>query len=195
METWTEEILEEITTTAKANGALLVGTTKIRRKEPVILFAFPFSEKWFFSYPVTLTKWLGKDYLTSKHVQNLAARILHQAGYRAEYKTILSVFGDFRPLAVAAGLGQWGRNGLVVNKEYGSGLLYAALFTDPAFEIAESITPEMPVTHCADCGHCTGACPGKAFADGRFNYLKCVPYSLRGCAECVKACRGNGHLS
>lgn len=189
MSNLSRELMEEITSTATSNGALLVGTTKIRRAEPVILFAFPYSEKWFFSYPITLTRWLGKEYLASKHVQNLTAKILHQAGYRAEYKTILSVFGDFRPLAVSAGMGEWGRNGLVVNKHYGSGLLFAGIFTDAPLEVAESLTPEVETTHCSDCGHCIQSCPGNAFADGHFHYHKCLPYAVRGCAECVKACQ------
>lgn len=177
--------------TAKKNGALLVGTTQIRRSEPVILFGFPYSEKWFFKFPYTLTKWLGKEYLQSKQVQNQAADMLVKAGYRAEYKTILSVFGDFRPLAAAAGIGEWGRNGLIVNKEHGSGLLFAALFTDAPLEVAEPLTPEVPVTHCTNCGHCITACPGHAFDGGRFQYMKCLPFSMRGCSECVQACTGS----
>lgn len=96
-----KELLQEIHLAAKENGALLVGTTQIRRSEPVILFGFPYSEKWFFKFPYTLTKRLGKEYLHSKQVQNQAADLLIKAGFWAEYKTVLSVFGDFRPLAAA----------------------------------------------------------------------------------------------
>ncbi len=191
MENIRTDLMTEITTTAKENGAILVGATKIRKIEPVILFAFPFSEKWFFNHPFTLTKRLAENYRASKHVQDLTAQTLIKEGYRTEYKTILSLFGDFRPLAVAAGLGEWGRNGLVVNKDYGSGLLFSAIFTNAPLEVAEPITPQISAavdTHCTNCGHCIEACPANAFFDGKFHYKRCLPYALRGCGECVKAC-------
>lgn len=190
------DLLSEITQTAQKNGALLVGTTKIRRTEPVILFAFPFSDTWFFKQPISLSKSLGKQYLMSKQVQNLTAKILQSDGYRAEYKTVFSLFGDFRPLAVAAGLGQWGRNGLVVNKEHGSGLLFAGIFTNAPIEAAEPLTPDLlgitttadEDSHCTACGQCIQACPADAFYDGRFHYSRCFPKAIQGCAECIKAC-------
>lgn len=192
------ELFNEITQTAQKNGALLIGTTKIRRTEPVILFAFPFSDTWFFKQPFSLSKSLGNDYLVSRQVQNLTAKILQSEGYRAEYKTIFSLFGDFRPLAVAASLGQWGRNGLVVNKKYGSDLLFAGIFTDAPIEAAEPLTPDQlgirtteEDTHCTACGQCIQACPVDAFNGGRFHYSRCFPKAIQGCAECIKACTRN----
>ncbi|MCK4257985.1 MAG: epoxyqueuosine reductase [Halanaerobiales bacterium] len=193
MSSITTDLMNEINTTAKKNGAILVGSTKIRRTEPVIIFAFPFLDEWFFNHPFTLTKRLVEEYLTSKNVHNITAKILTKEGYRAKYKTILSLFGDFRPLAVAAGLGEWGRNGLVVNKDYGSGLLFSAIFTNAPLEVSKPLTPQIPATmetHCTSCGQCIEACPANAFADGKFHYYRCLPHALRGCGECLKACKG-----
>ena len=189
MSTLTKDLLDEITTLAKKNGALEIGLTKIRRVEPVIVLAFPFTDDAVHHIlpPVNL---LGKEYLASKHVQDLIAKTLQREGFRAEYKTMLSVFGDFRPLAVSAGLGDWGRNGLVVNKKYGSGMVFASIFTDAPFEIAESLEPaRLNVSdHCSACGHCVDACPAKAFQDNTFSMTKCSPRAALGCGECLKVC-------
>lgn len=190
MGTLPTDLAEHLREVALQNGALLVGLTKIRRTEPVIIFAFPFTENWFFNHPFALSKKLGKEYLASKHVQNLVAKILQTEGYRAEYKTILSLFGDFRPLAVSAGLGHWGRNGLVVTKDYGSNVLFSAIFTNAPLEIItlRSSSQQNPKSNCLTCNHCVDACPGNAFADGKFYLHRCLPFALRGCGECVKNC-------
>lgn len=185
------DLQEYITKKALHNGAILVGYTRIRRVQPVILFGFPYSDKWFLNYPITLTKKLGKVYTTSRHVQDLIAKTLKFEGYTAHYKTILSLYGDFRPLVVAAGLGEWGRNGLVVNKKYGSGVLYAALFTNAPLETVNHIQQKENQQHCTSCGECVKACPASAFQDNTFHLYRCAPFALTGCAECLKTCRGN----
>ena len=95
-------------------GALLFGVTKIRRVEPVIVLGFPFTAKWFLKNPLRVAGMLSREYAASKHVQNSLATILHRYGYSAHYKTIWSLYGDFRPLAVSAGLGEWGDRKSVV---------------------------------------------------------------------------------
>lgn len=186
-----KDLFAEIASTARKNGALMTGLTHIRRVEPVIVFAFPFTTAWFLHHFIPVTSWIGKEYLESKHVQNLTARLLEKEGFRAEYKTVMSLFGDFRPLAVAAGLGTWGRNGLVVNKEHGAGMLFSAIFTNAPleFEAAESLVPEV-AGHCSDCGQCVEACPAGAFANGGLSVPKCTARVARGCSECLLACAG-----
>ncbi|EOC99567.1 hypothetical protein [Caldisalinibacter kiritimatiensis] len=187
----TKDLQNYITKKSLNSGALLVGYTKIRRVEPVIILGFPFSDKCFFNYPITLTKQLSKVYKTSKNVQNIIAKTLKKEGYWAEYKTVLSVYGDFRPLAVSAGLGEWGRNGLVVNEKYGSSLLFAAIFTNaPLNTYIQDQTKEAP-KHCIECNECINSCPANAFENGRFHLYRCLPYSIRGCSECLKNCRQN----
>jgi len=190
MTSYNKELQEHITNTALNNGALLVGYTKIRRTEPVIILGFPYSDKWFFKFPFTLTKKLGEVYMESKHVQNLIGKELRKEGYNAYNKTVFSVYGDFRPLAISSGLDQWGRNGLVVNKQYGSNLLFAAVFTDGDLDTSTENPVIESQGHCSDCGHCISSCPGKAFEDNRFHLNRCLPYSVTGCGECLKACKG-----
>ncbi|MDF2545543.1 MAG: hypothetical protein K0R93_441 [Anaerosolibacter sp.] len=177
-----------IKATALQEGALLVGFTKIRRVDPVILLGFPFTDQWFLKEPLQTALMLGKEYSVSKHVQDVIAKKLRAEGYTAYYKTVLSLYGDFRPLAVSAGLGQWGRNGLVVNKDYGSGLLFAALFTNAPLEPSIENQQQGCQEHCTSCGQCIEACPGKAFTNNRFHTYNCLSYTMKGCAECLRAC-------
>jgi epoxyqueuosine reductase len=174
-----------IKATALSCGAIDVGFTYIRKVEPVIIMAFPFSEKWFFKAPFALTKKLGADYLLSKYTQDVISNKLKGDGYSVHYKTIFSLYGDFRPLAVSAGLGNWGRNGLLVNKNHGSGLLFCALFTNAPLSIEET---KMENHHCKGCNACIEVCPVKAFSGGFFNSSKCAPHLLKGCGECLIAC-------
>ena len=170
-------------------GALIVGYTKIRRVEPVIIFGFPFTDKWFLKQPLNITKMLRKEYAISKHVMNIISKTLKDESYIVHQKTVLSAYGDFRPLAVSAGLGEWGRNGIIVNKDHGSGLLFGAIFTnapiDPIIENKELESQK----HCINCGQCIQACPSNVFQDGMFHTSRCFPYAIRGCAECLKVCK------
>jgi len=168
-------------------GALLVGYTKIRRVEPVIVFGFPFTEKWFFNQPLKISNMIRKNYVLSTHVQNTISNILMKEGYTSHQKTILSLYGDFRPLAVSANLGDWGRNGIVANEKYGSGLLFSAIFTNAplALDIPKE---DVSQNHCINCEQCIKSCPANAFENNTFHTSRCLPYVIRGCSECIKAC-------
>jgi len=183
-----DDLSDYITKKAIAEGALLVGFTKIRIVEPVIIFGFPFTDKWFLKQPLTIAKMIKKEYGISKHIQNLTSKILKSEGYTSDNKSILSVYGDFRPLAVSAGLGAWGRNGIIVNKDYGAGLLFAATFTNAPLEVSK-VTKD--ISHCTNCEQCISSCPGKAFENNSFHVYRCIPNTIKGCNECLKVCTKN----
>ena len=69
-------------------------------------------------------------------VNNLAKRnlkvckiVLKKAGYKKIYtKGVFSFYGDLRPLAVKAGFGDWGTDGIIENEKYGSNFLISAVF-------------------------------------------------------------------
>jgi epoxyqueuosine reductase len=180
-----DNLSDYITKKSISEGALLVGFTKIRVVEPVIVFAFPFTEKWFAKQPLNIAKMLKKEYSLSKQVQDITSKVLKSEGYTCKHKSILSIYGDFRPLAVSAGLGEWGRNGIVVNKEYGAGLLFAATFTNAPLQ--QSLINKS-TNHCTNCEECINSCPGKAFENGTFHASRCIPYTIRGCCECLNVC-------
>lgn len=179
------DLSDYITKRALAEGALLVGYTKIRVVDPVIVFGFPFTDKWFLKEPLNIAKLLKKEYGISKHVQNLTSKILESEGYTTHHKSIMSVYGDFRPLAVSAGLGVWGRNGIIVINDYGAGILFAATFTNAPL-LPSSI--KKYTNSCTNCKQCISACPGKAFENNTFRAYRCIPNTLKGCCECLKVC-------
>lgn len=179
----------ELTQAALAQGALAVGYTKIRRTQPVMILAFPFSDKWFGHHPVFINRLFAEKFLLSRQTQGELAQIIQQAGYKAQFKTAASVFGDFRPLAVAAGLGDWGKNGLVVHPDHGANMIFSAVFTDAplAGEIHQTVNAN---SSCDNCNKCHQACPAKAFDGNTFHFHRCFPKAIRGCAECLAVCVG-----
>ena len=172
-------------------GALVVGYTKIRQEEPVMVIGFPFSNKWILNQPFYITKRFGEEVWKSWKLLSNITGILRKEGYSADFKTPLSVFGDFRPLAVSAGLGSWGKNGLVVHPQYGSRLIFSSVFTNAPLEssVSQSESYQSNQT-CNNCWQCINACPAKAFEENRFHKTRCFPKSIRGCSKCVQVCQG-----
>lgn len=189
MQDQTEPTLQDyLTHTALKHGALAAGYTKVRKSLPVMVLAFPFSNSWVLNHPFYITRRFGEALYHEHKIHEKLAQILREEGYDCKIKSSLSVFGDFRPLAVAAGLGQWGKNGLVVNKTYGSKLLFSALFTNAPFEALDHSGQQLST--CNNCDRCYQACPGNAFENGVFHPRRCFPKSIRGCSECVQVCSG-----
>jgi epoxyqueuosine reductase len=178
-----------ITQTALDAGAILVGFTKIRKVEPVIVFGYPYSNLWILNHPF-YTNWrFAEELWHGRKVHSKVIQILQKEGYSTNIKSSLSVFGDFRPLAIAAGLGHWGRNGLVVNPNYGSKIIFSALFTNAPFEeISEPLIPMDQSSICSGCTTCIDSCPSKAFEQGHFHPKRCFSKAIRGCSECIQVC-------
>lgn len=128
---------KEISSIAKKNGALLIGTLKIYMVENVIVFGTPFNENWHLSNIFSGVRRAYEEYRIINPLLNNVSKFLNKEGFEAKQKTPLSIYGDFRPLAIAAGLGHYGRNGLVINKDYSSGLIFSAIFTNAPVEIRE----------------------------------------------------------
>jgi reductive dehalogenase len=88
---------------------------------------------------------------------------IRNLGYRAVASlndTALSI-----PLAVQAGLGEYGRHGLLITPEFGPRVRIAKIFTD--FPLA----PDRPIhfgvrEFCEVCRRCSSSCPPKAIPDG-----------------------------
>ena len=187
----TIELQKYLTKLSLDQGALVVGYTKIRQEEPVMVIGFPFSDKWILNQPFYITKRFGEEVWRSWKLLSSISRVLRKDGYSAGIKTPLSIYGDFRPLAVSAGLGNWGKNGLVVNPQYGSRLLFASVFTNAPLE-SSILRSEMqqPNEACNNCSKCIDACPVNAFEGHRFHKARCFPKAIRGCSMCVQVCKG-----
>ena len=102
-----------------------------------------------------------------------------------------------REIAFKAGLGWWGRNNLLVNKDYGSQIRLVTVLTDMELEPNEPSTED-----CGECFACLDACPAGAIAEEKkdFNLKACSEqvqkfarendYGIYICGLCLKPCRG-----
>ena len=137
------------------------------------------------------------------------AEHIRQMGWRAKaYGNPNSLEILHIPLAVSAGLGQLGKHGSMISKEYGSNFRLAAVLTDLP------MTTDSPVDIgvedlCASCMRCVKNCPPDAIFNEKqmvrgekkwyVDFDKCVPYFTKtyGCAICIEVCPwsepDNGH--
>lgn len=86
-----------------------------------------------------------------------------------------------RHAALAAGLGTFGRNNLILHPEFGSRVIFTVVLTDLALPGDTSLTERM----CDDCNECVESCPGGALdEEGKTDYLACLkhsqPYGIGG---------------
>ncbi len=69
------------------------------------------------------------------------------------------------PLAIKAGLGEYGRHGLVITPEYGARLRFGKIFTD--LPLAHDQPKQFGVKEfCEQCDRCSDACPARAIPAG-----------------------------
>ncbi len=179
------ELTNKVKNQALNAGAALVGIGKLSDSNVVVMgvpLPVGLNEGGIADLPKMLK---GYSHLVgiSQHIVSQTAKELKERGNSAVKKTVFSLFGDFRPLARKAGLGQWGRNNLIVTPEYGPHLLFVGIFTDA------QLIPDSPAPNpCIACNACREACPSRALSERGLNYIRCLPYSLRGCQDCVDAC-------
>ena len=103
----------------------------------------------------------GLGYASSLNVATALAQFITNLGYEAIASlndTALSI-----PMAIQAGLGEYGRNGLLITPKYGPNIRIAKVFTDMPLKADEPI--EFGVKQfCETCRKCADACPVKAIA-------------------------------
>lgn len=87
-------------------------------------------------------------------------------------KPVPDVIIDFGKAAKACGLGELGRSGKIVNREYGPFMRYCFLITDAPLECDEPLTE----TICDNCGACQAACPGHAISEDGLDTWQCSVY-------------------
>jgi epoxyqueuosine reductase len=131
------------------------------------------------------------------------AAFIREHGYAARAHHPLGS-GDIlvMPHAIAAGLGELGKHGSMLNAEYGSLLRLALVTTDLQMELdAPRDTGLADV--CSRCRACEAACPPDAISSvkqdvrGSVRYIveleRCLPYFLDNyaCAICIRVCPWN----
>lgn len=138
-----------------------------------------------------------------KEVSRIAVELsahIRKMGWRAKaYGNPNSLEILHIPLAISAGLGQLGKHGSLISKEYGSNFRLAAVLTDLP------MTTDSPVDIgvedlCATCTRCVKNCPPNAIFNEKqmvrgeekwyVDFDKCVPYFTKtyGCAICIEVC-------
>jgi epoxyqueuosine reductase len=103
------------------------------------------------------------------------------------------------PVALRAGLGQLGKHGSMISREFGSNFRLVAVATD--LPLATDAPVDIGVDDlCASCRRCTLDCPAGAIGDTKqlvrgvekwyVDFDRCAPYFAEtgGCAICIEAC-------
>jgi len=103
------------------------------------------------------------------------------------------------PIAIDAGIGQLGKHGSLISREYGSNFRLTTMLTDMPLEVD---SPEDIAVDdvCMKCRACSNVCPPQAISDSKqwvrgvekwyVDFDRCVPYfsDTYGCSICVEVC-------
>lgn len=151
----------------------------------------------------------GMGYSRMVMAANLLAVFIRHLGYRAipsGNDTALNV-----PLAMAAGLGEAGRQGLLITKKYGPRVRLCKVFTDLPL-IHDRYEPFGVTEFCRVCKKCAIHCPSQAIPEGDMerrghnisnhdgvlkwypDYEKCYKFWAKvrtDCANCIRVCAFN----
>ncbi len=151
----------------------------------------------------------GFGYSRMAFAAGLLATYIRGIGYKAipcGNDTACSI-----PLAIDAGLGELGRNGMLITPEYGPRVRLAKVFTDLPLVVDKPI--EFGVWEfCKTCKKCADHCPGQALSQGdptetpidksnreglrtwHIDAKKCAAFWVRNgadCSNCIRACPFN----
>jgi epoxyqueuosine reductase len=227
------EAAANVSSVARRFGASLVGITRIdqnwlysleRNGCPVLL---PDEADWAIVMAVEMD---GELISTSPSLSAAAesgrgySRMASLAGAVGEYLRLLGYYARSCgndtaisiPLAVDAGLGIMGRNGLLLTREYGPRVRLCKVITDLELVQSESEYPD-PETVCSDCTLCAEACEADALSRSprprwetltesnnpgvlrwQFDPEKCFDFWLekgRDCSNCIAACPAASRLA
>jgi len=159
-------------------------------------------------------KWLcdateGKGYSTMPFTAAMLAQFIRNLGYKAiptGNDTALSI-----PLAIDAGLGELGRNGLLITEEFGPRVRIAKVLTDLPLAPDESCDFGV-LKYCSRCEKCARYCPSQAIIYGErtdkphnisnnsgelkwpIDAEKCLSFWARNegsCMTCIRVCPFN----
>jgi NAD-dependent dihydropyrimidine dehydrogenase PreA subunit len=134
-------------------------------------------------------------------IVNQVAEFLRGRGYNALAGPAIGGDVNYIPVAIDAGLGYSGKNGLLITKNNGPRIRLAAVFTDIENLPFAKENPYLWVRdYCETCNNCIKKCPADAIymktqthADGGpifIDHTKCAdPFSNdNGCTLCIKHC-------
>lgn len=206
------EALEEIILYAKSLGISGIGFTQVKEshmfKESIVLYkhaivlTMEMKKSEIKEAPSTRTiREIFRTYYELGRSVNLISEFLRAKGYNAQPIAAIGSNLNLTVMAKDAGLGGFGKHGLLITKEFGPSVRLAAVLTDiENLPFHSEHNHEWIQSFCDTCNACVRACPAKAiyehphvFEDGseeHIDYRKCaVPFSKQnGCTVCIKQC-------
>jgi predicted flap endonuclease-1-like 5' DNA nuclease/ferredoxin len=132
-------------------------------------------------------------------VNRLSARIV-ELGLDAVPGPAVGGAVDYPSLARMAGMGEYGRHGMLISPFNGACQRIAGIFTNLVLPVQRSNPHRWVRDFCSSCGKCIRACPANAIRDqsvptkaGHYSCVeegKCLFYLVThfGCSICIKEC-------
>ena len=202
---------DEIKQTARGFGAELVGITRVTDD---VLF-----DGHTVPYESAISLGMSMDRKEMAHVPQPRAAVEVLRVYREISRTAIRLARSIRrmgwparaygnpnstdilhiPIAVSAGLGQLGKHGSTISKEFGSNFRLAAVLTNLPLAVDEPVDIGVDDL-CNKCRRCVVDCPpGAIFNEKQMvrgsekwyvDFDKCIPYFVKtdGCAICIQVC-------
>ena len=147
---------------------------------------------------------VGFKYAVSSLVTNIIAQLIRNLGWRARPLTPMSMHYLVVPTFIDAGIGEQGRMGIVVTKEFGNAFRPGAVATDLPLTIDKPVDFGLQ-DFCQKCQICADTCPPKAITKGdrvvmngtrrwKVDEEKCYTYWLtmgHPCGICQVVCPWN----
>lgn len=149
---------------------------------------------------------LGKDYhVVVRGLLEEIATLLREKGYEAECFVDNNALPE-RLIAYLSGVGDIGRNHMLITKTYGSYVFLGEILTDLEVESQERPLEELfAYAVCADCTRCLKACPTRILGERHYDTHRCMSYitqskeiadtdfplfkgRLFGCDTCQRVC-------
>lgn len=114
---------------AENNGAIMQGKIKLSNGTNCLIFAHYCDSTVFYKEFFRVSREIFKaNKLVSRNLKEIKSIVKNQGYEKVWIKGVFSFYGDLRPLAVKAGFGKWGKNGIIENQRYGSNFLISAVF-------------------------------------------------------------------
>ena len=206
------QTLQELEAYAKGLGICDIGYTRVNSRyifngfrilyENAIIFTIEMDREKIKQAPsIPSFVEIFRTYRELGEIVNLVADWLRERGYNAQAGPAIGGDVNYIPVAIDAGLGVSGKNGLLITKKNGPRIRLAAVYTDiENLPFAEENPHGWVREYCETCNVCVQKCPTaaiyletKTLADGGPSFIdhkKCaMPFSNdNGCTLCIKYC-------